>query len=423
MKMLLTLSLILLFVLSCSGSDSNPSAPSQENRAPVLSSITMSPSSANTGETCTLSAVATDQDGDNLTYTWSGDNGTFATTTGSSVQWTAPSTAGSYSVSCTVSDGEDNDTETLAIQVTENEAPVISSITASSSSIYPSETTTLTVVATDAEGDELTYTWSSAIGTFNTTAGTSIEWTAPSEGGEYNIECVVSDGYSTATDTITIMVIITETVTDIDGNVYNTIKIGDQWWMVENLKVTHYKDGTPIPKVTGGSEWASLTSGAQCIYSNDSTSNLSTYGRLYNWYAVDDSRNIAPEGWHVPTDEEWKELEMYLGMSQSEADDTGWRGTDEGDKLKEAGHVHWNEDEYGDINGTNESGFTALPGGYRSCYYGNYSSIGYGAYFWSSSEGNSSSAWSRRLGYLNSGMSRNYDYKAYGFSVRCVRDK
>jgi uncharacterized protein (TIGR02145 family) len=207
------------------------------------------------------------------------------------------------------------------------------------------------------------------------------------------------------------------TVTDYDGNVYQTVLIGDQCWMMENLKVTHYRNGDPIPHVTDGGTWEGLTSGAYCNYNNDE-GNVATYGRLYNWYAVDDSRNIAPAGWHVPTDEEWKQLEMYLGMSQAEADDVGWRGTDEGGKLKEAGTTHWYPPNEG---ATNESGFTALPGGYRN-YYGYFTSMGYIAYFWSSTEYDSLFAWRRHLDYYSSQVSRYSSYKQLGFSVRCVRD-
>jgi len=209
----------------------------------------------------------------------------------------------------------------------------------------------------------------------------------------------------------------TGSMTDIDGNVYQTIKIGDQWWMMENLKVTHYRNGDPIPHVTSGYTWSGLTTGAYCEYNND-PGNVATYGRLYNWYAVDDSRNIAPEGWHVPSDAEWKQLEMYLGMSQAEADAIGWRGTDEGGKLKEAGTTHWNSPNTG---ATNKSGFTALPGGYRGDY-GNYGSMSFNATFWFSSEYNASNAWGRLLIYSTSQVPRfSYD-KHYGFSFRCVRD-
>jgi len=206
------------------------------------------------------------------------------------------------------------------------------------------------------------------------------------------------------------------TVTDIDGNSYQTVLIGDQCWMAENLKVTHYRNGDPIPNVTDPSAWEGLTTGAYCNYDNNE-GHVATYGRLYNWYAVDDSRYIAPAGWHVPTDDEWKQLEMYLGMSQAEVDATGWRGTDEGGKLKATGTTHWFPPNTG---ATNESGFSALPGGYR--HYGFFVNMDYDANFWSSTENDSTHAWSRSLYYYNSQVGRFYYNKRAGFSVRCVRD-
>jgi len=210
------------------------------------------------------------------------------------------------------------------------------------------------------------------------------------------------------------------TVTDIDGNVYQTLMIGDQEWMIENLKVTHYNNEDAIPHLTDNGDWTSTNSGAYCVYDND-PSNADTYGNLYNWYAVADARNIAPEGWRVPTDEEIMELEMYLGMSYSEAHDTGYRGTNEGSKL--AGRADlWidgaleNDSEFG------TSGFSALPGGYRDYGDGSYNYMTSYGYFWSSTETSSNTAWKRRLSYYHSEVHRYYDYKQYGFSVRCVRD-
>ncbi len=209
------------------------------------------------------------------------------------------------------------------------------------------------------------------------------------------------------------------TVTDFDGNLYYTVKIGDQWWMLENLRVTHYRNGDPIPNVTDGITWLGLSAGAYCDFDND-PANAETFGRFYNWYAVDDSRNIAPEGWHVPTDAEWKQLEMYLGMSQAEADGTTWRGTDEGGKLKEIGTTHWI---YPNEGATNESGFSALAGGYRD-FGGTFGSVGITVHFWSSTEYDSPSpfGWDRTLYYEYSEVGRWGHYKTYGFSVRCVRD-
>jgi len=216
----------------------------------------------------------------------------------------------------------------------------------------------------------------------------------------------------------------TGTVTDIDGNVYKTVKIGNQWWMAENLRVTHYATGDPIPNVTDNTEWKNLTTGAWCAYKNDDN-NIETYGLLYNWYAINDSRNIAPAGWHVPTDEEWKELEMHLGMSQSEAGGIGcYRGTDEGGKMKATGTI-----ENGDglwyapnTGATNESGFTALPGGFRSCSYGSFGGIGSEGYWWSATEYSSAVALHRFLCYNHSEVYRGNIRKQAGFSVRCVRD-
>ncbi len=211
----------------------------------------------------------------------------------------------------------------------------------------------------------------------------------------------------------------TGTIIDIDGNVYNPVKIGDQWWMAENLKVTRYRNGDQISTGHSKSEWKNLSTGAYAVY-NDVNSNADTYGYLYNWYAVDDSRNIAPEGWHVPTDDEWKELEMFLGMIQSEADDTGWRGTNEGSML--AGRADlWNDGALENDSEFGISGFSALPGGYRNNY-GNYYYMGYGGYFWSATEGTSSTAWHRGLNYSSSDISRGSSHKVDGFSIRCIRD-
>lgn len=221
------------------------------------------------------------------------------------------------------------------------------------------------------------------------------------------------------TGSMTVDVTVTRTVTDIDGNVYTTIKIGDQWWMAENLKVAHYRNGEEIPEVTDNTAWSGLSTGARCVYDN-TESNADTYGYLYNWYAVNDSRNIAPEGWHVPTDEEWKQLEVALGMSQSEADDTVWRGTNEGSKL--AGRAElWNNHALENNAAFGESGFSALPGGCRF-YDGYFGGLGSNADFWSATEASTDVAWARALGYDYSAVGRSGGNKHYGFSVRLVRD-
>ncbi len=201
---------------------------------------------------------------------------------------------------------------------------------------------------------------------------------------------------------------INDTVTDIDGNTYKIVKIGKQIWMTENLKVTHYRNGDEIPNITNNSEWASLSTGAYGIYNND-PANSEVYGNLYNWYAVDDTRDICPDGWHVPTGAEWTELTDYLGGT-----------TVAGGKMKSTGTI---ENRDGSNTGaTNERGFTALPGGYRYYSSGSYFDMGYLGYFWSSTEFNINHAWYRSLNYHSSDVYRIDNDKKSGFSVRLVRD-
>ncbi len=220
-------------------------------------------------------------------------------------------------------------------------------------------------------------------------------------------------------------------VTDYDGNIYPTVLIGSQTWMAENLKTTRYADGSTIPLVEDTSAWNALTTTDKAYsWYDNSTSNRDTYGGLYTWAAAMNGagssssnpsgiQGVCPSGWHLPSDEEWKELEMYLGMSQAEADDIGWRGSDEGGKLKEAGTTHWYDP---NIGATNESGFTALPGGLRYDG-GSFINLGYYADFWTATEDAASYAWYRGLSYDGADVLRlNYYYKNYGFSVRCVGD-
>ncbi len=210
-------------------------------------------------------------------------------------------------------------------------------------------------------------------------------------------------------------------VTDIDDNVYQVIKIGDQYWMAENLKVTHYRNGNPITNLTSSNDWTNTNNEAYCVYNNNS-SNADTYGNLYNWYAVDNSRGLPPEGWHVPSDEEIKQLEMYIGMSESEANSIEWRGTNEGSKLADRDDL-WSNGSLETDADFGDSGFSFLPGGYRSSnVYGSYYDINNKGCFWSSTDGSSDTAWSRGLNHSNSKVGR-IDYnKNNGFSVRCIRD-
>jgi uncharacterized protein (TIGR02145 family) len=198
----------------------------------------------------------------------------------------------------------------------------------------------------------------------------------------------------------------TGTVTDIDGNTYRTAKIGNQWWMVENLKVTHYRNGDALPNVTDDITWAGLTTGAYSEYNNN-PANVATYGRLYNWYAVDDSRSIAPEGWHIASDAEWQTLDTFLGGDAAA-----------GGKMKEKGTTHWLSPNTG---ATDEVGFAGLPAGDHG-YAGGYESIGSFALFWSSTAGTGLGAKFWSLHYYDSILSNFTNDKHAGLSVRCIKD-
>jgi uncharacterized protein (TIGR02145 family) len=202
-------------------------------------------------------------------------------------------------------------------------------------------------------------------------------------------------------------------IADADGNIYNTVTIGTQCWIKENLKTTRYNDGTTIPLVTDGSIWAILTSPAYCWYNNDPGTYKATYGALYNWYSVDASsngnKNICPTGWHVPTDGEWTILTTYLG-GESVA----------GGKLKETGTTHWLSP---NADATNITGFTALPGGYRFSY-GSDLTIGSYGFWWSASEWDEDTQQGsdRNLYYGFGDILRGGGSKLYGCSIRCVKD-
>lgn len=195
-------------------------------------------------------------------------------------------------------------------------------------------------------------------------------------------------------------------VTDIDGNVYPTVKIGTQWWMAENLKVTHYRNGDAVPHVEGNAEWMTLGTGAYCVYDN-ANKKVGIYGHLFNWHAVEDNRNIAPSGWHVPNDTEWQTLIEYLGGVAVA-----------GGKMKETGIEHWDSPNTG---ATNESGFTALPSGYRVLD-GHFYDMGSNVHLWLATEHSTTRARDNSLHYGSAGVARNDNDKRYGFSVRCVKD-
>ena len=212
-------------------------------------------------------------------------------------------------------------------------------------------------------------------------------------------------------------------ITDIDGNTYNSVIIGAQEWTKENLNVSKYSDGTPIPEVADPTQWENLTTGAWCYY-NNTTANGTTYGKLYNWYAVAGIYNsasftnpvlrkkLAPAGWHIPSDDEWTVLTTYLG-GKSVA----------GGKMKESGTVHWESPNTG---ATNSSGFTSLPGGQRRLPNGLFAYLGTMGCYWTASETDATHAWFRYLYHNNilvsGGGAAGLDLKFLGLSVRLVNN-
>jgi uncharacterized protein (TIGR02145 family) len=198
-----------------------------------------------------------------------------------------------------------------------------------------------------------------------------------------------------------------------------SVTIGTQVWTNQNLSVARYRNGDIIPEVKDAATWDSLTSGAWCWYNNDSTTYAATYGRLYNWFAVNDARGLAPQGWHVPDDAEWKKLVKYLDVGADTTDIycTGcYQSTIAGGDMKST--TGWNAPNTG---ATNSSGFTGLPGGLRS-YDGWFSPIGFVGFWWSSTEYNTSFAWGITVSFGNSNYLRSSLGKRLGFSVRCIRD-
>jgi uncharacterized protein (TIGR02145 family) len=204
-------------------------------------------------------------------------------------------------------------------------------------------------------------------------------------------------------------------MTDIQGNSYKTVKIGDQWWMAENLKVTVFNDKTPINSIAenaADSIWEKTTKAAYCIYDT-------TLGALYNWKVIDNIKMIAPKGWHIPSDEEWKTLEKTLGMQAKELEKTAWRGSVEADKLL-AKYKAPTENELFAF-GTNESGFSGLFAGCR-LFSGKINKEKNTAFWWTSTPFNSNEAWYRYIDAKQKKVFRHHTYTSYGFSIRCIKD-
>jgi uncharacterized protein (TIGR02145 family) len=250
-------------------------------------------------------------------------------------------------------------------------------------------------------GQTISVTNSIIPGVISNTVSSFVSGLTPQTVYHYRIKAINSSETFNGQD-LTFRTHNAETVTDINGNSYTTITIGSIVWMTENLKVTKFNDGTSIPLITDGTSWGELTTPGYCWYDNDSTTYKNNYGALYNWFAVSTGK-LCPAGWHIPNIQEWNNLMNYLGQNA-------------GGKLKEAATDHWI---FFDKHATNESGFSALAGGWRTDY-DTFSGLGDMGYWWSRSADNPLSAWYLYL-FPNSAAT-SIMVKEYGCSIRCIMD-
>lgn len=432
--------LVTLLVAGCSGKNGSNGATGPQGQTgstgpqgpagptmPVIQSLSIQGVPAIPGSNVTTTVAAQSAQGLALTYTW----------TTSSPWILSPSSVNSQTATITAPSGygmtgeatiEVSDTQgryaigVVALSTQGSTSPVIGSISAFPDPVIIGGTMALLVSATGSAGDTLSYTWQIPNGwtqTWTSTTGNGITITAPDQynaTGTVNVTVFDNDNGSSATGTVLIGTTTCEgTVTDHDGNVYPVVAIGTQCWMEENLSTTTYNDGTPIAHITDDTTWSTYgvhSTGAYCLYGDDGSVSpppSPAYGLLYNWYAVSAPDGLCPTGWHVPTDAEWETLGNYLG-GDSVA----------GGALKETGTTDWWSPNTG---ATNSSGFTALPGGYRDDL-GTFLNVGYEGYWWSATENKTyaTNAWYRYMVYYGGYVNRSYDSKAFGFSVRCVRD-
>lgn len=197
-----------------------------------------------------------------------------------------------------------------------------------------------------------------------------------------------------------------ETVEDLDGNIYHTVKIGKQTWMVENLKVSRFNNGDSIRKLKSNSDWKQVNQAGYSFYNND-TAFIKNYGFLYNYNCLQDVRGIAPKGWRVPREEDLRELELFIKSNSI------------GIFLKEKGNSHWLPS---NTVGNNATGFTALPGGYRDDQ-GNFYMLRSNGYYWIRNGSFEFYNWSDRMFQAFADIRRDSVFKRYGFSIKCIKEE
>jgi len=328
---------------------------------------------------------------------------------------------------------EENKAPTVSITTPQEGDVLIGGGTIPVKAMADDEDGTITELRIYVEGDEVATAEASTL---------VYDWnTADLEVGEYVLSALTRDDEDKSA-AVNIRVILDTpggfnpdlnygSVSDMEGNTYGTIEIGTQVWMAENLKVTQYPDGNPITQISDEAGWNDMTPDVQayCWYNNQAEYS-DTSGVLYTWAAAMNGalssetipsgvQGVCPDGWHIPSDAEWKILEVFLGMSEADADNYDWRGSDEGAQLKERGFSNWAIPNTG---ASNSSGFTAVPGGFRSAkglFYG----IDQSAAYWTSNEEEGTDkAWYRTLNFDKEQVYRQYHDMRIGFSVRCVKD-
>jgi len=408
----------ILIILSCSKDNNTNQAPTCNITEPANGHEIAA------GEMINISVIASDVDGDIVEVRFIINDNEMSSVTHPPYDYIWNTTGeinGSHTIKAIcIDNNEVSSTDEITVLITEHgegKPPYANFTTNSTSGQSP-----FTVSFNDlSKNNPISWQWGFGDGGTNTTSNPTHTYIT---NGYYNVTLIVSNNYGANTKTKTNYIYIgssgidgepcpgTPTVTDTDGNIYNTVLIGSRCWMKENLRIgtfilSRYNmvDNEEIEKY--------------CY--NDLPENCLTYGGLYQWdefmqyNSQEGQQGICPDGWHMPSDDEWKHLEMHLGMSQNQADKTGFRGTNEGDKLKS--DVGWNNNG----NGSNTSGFSAIPSGYRHTS-GNFRDLTSSGSWWSTTEHDSSRVWRRGL-YQNNDMARrNHHDKTDGLSVRCIRD-
>ena len=401
----------------------------KENKAPTCT-ITNPENGENIphGTQVIISVDAVDTDGDVYGVNFYIDNSNIGISNSSpyNYEWnTLDKETGSHTIKAIATDDSGNSiSDEIAVSITEG-VPVaefavyqISIITDSSAQFYNRSI-----------NNPVSWLWDFGDGDTSVSQNPSHTYSTV---GTYTVSLTVTNSYGSNTETKTGYITVTGPLTDYDGNVYQTVQIGNRLWMKENLKTTHYADGTALTDGTGAGDISGDYTTKYYFAYYDNESYVATYvspdhdtvainGETSSETDTGEVQGVCPDGWHMPGDDEWQELEMYLGMSEREANATGWRGTKEGEELKEIKlHSRWNT-RYTPSTGTNETGFSALPGGSR-WYNESFRSLEFRANFWSATESIRSYAWCRRLYHDHAAIYRYDDYKSRAYSVRCVKD-